>query len=60
MQNISHIGQGMFFALIILIFGSIFSGLLFKDMLVGLGSTFFGNSIYVSNKNILVDFEYLS
>lgn len=59
-QNISPIGNGIFFALIILIFGSIFSGILFKDSLVGLGSIFFGNSIYFSDKHLLVDFEYIS
>lgn len=60
MQNISGIGYGILFALCILIVGSIFSGLYFKDILIGIGSTFFGNSIYVSNKNLLVDFEYIS
>ncbi len=37
--------------LVILAFGSIFVGYLFKDMIIGPGSPFFGNAIYVSPLN---------
>jgi proton-translocating NADH-quinone oxidoreductase chain L len=46
--------------LIILAFGSIFVGYLFKDMMVGLGSNFWGNSIFILPKNILLlESEYI-
>jgi proton-translocating NADH-quinone oxidoreductase chain L len=46
--------------LIILAFGSIFIGYLFKDMMVGLGNDFFGNSIFILPKNILLlESEYI-
>ena len=46
--------------LIILAFGSIFIGYLAKDMMVGLGSNFWGNSIFILPKNILlVESEYI-
>lgn len=46
--------------LIILAFGSIFIGYLAKDMMVGLGSNFWGNSIFILPKNILLlESEYI-
>jgi NADH-ubiquinone oxidoreductase chain 5 len=33
--------------LALLAFGSIFVGFFFKDMLIGVGSSFFGNAIFV-------------
>lgn len=46
--------------LIILAFGSIFVGYLFKDMMVGLGSNFWGNSIFILPKNLLLlESEYV-
>ena len=46
--------------LIILAFGSIFIGYLSKDMMVGLGSNFWGNSIFILPKNILLlESEYI-
>lgn len=59
-QNIANIGNGILFALTILIMGSIFSGLFFKDILIGLGTNYFGNSIYFSSHHVLLDFEYIS
>lgn len=51
---------GMAIPLILLAFGSIFIGYLFKDMMVGLGSNFWGNSIFILPKNILlVESEYI-
>jgi NADH-ubiquinone oxidoreductase chain 5 len=44
--------------LFILSIGSIFIGFLFKDMFIGMGSTFFGNSIFVLNVN-LIEAEFL-
>ena len=50
----------MLIPLILLAFGSIFVGYLFKDMMVGLGSDFWGNSIFILPKNILlVESEYI-
>lgn len=59
-QNILIIGNSIFFALSLLVIGSIFSGLFFKDILVGVGSSFFANSIFISSNHILSDFEYIS
>ncbi len=44
--------------LFILAFGSIFVGYLFKDMIIGAGTPFFLNSIYVNNVN-LIEAEFL-
>lgn len=50
----------MLIPLILLAFGSIFVGYLFKDMMVGLGSDFWGNSIFILPKNVLlVESEYI-
>ena len=46
--------------LILLAFGSIFVGYLAKDMMIGLGSCFWGNSIFILPKNILLlESEYI-
>jgi NADH-ubiquinone oxidoreductase chain 5 len=37
----------MYFPLIFLLFGSIFFGYFFKDMFIGLGTSFWGNAIFV-------------
>ena len=51
----------MCITLILLAFGSIFGGFLFKDMMCGLGSDFWGNSIFILPKNILlVESEYIT
>jgi len=47
--------------LILLVFGSIFCGFFFRDLIVGFGSLFLSNNIYVSIKNISSsDFEFIS
>jgi len=51
----------MMIPLIILGFGSIFVGYLFKDLVIGIGTTGLGNSIYVSGEHItLINAEFLS
>jgi NADH-ubiquinone oxidoreductase chain 5 len=40
--------------LFILSIGSIFVGYLFRDMYIGMGSSFFGNSIWVLPENYLM------
>jgi len=43
-----------------LAFGSIFVGYLFRDMIIGLGTSFFGNAIYVSGENLTqIDAEFI-
>lgn len=50
----------MAFALILLCFGSIFLGFFAKDMMVGLGTDFWGSSIFILPKNyVLVESEYI-
>jgi NADH-ubiquinone oxidoreductase chain 5 len=43
----------------ILAFGSIFAGYYTKDMFVGFGSPFFGNSVYSNLQVLIIDFEFL-
>lgn len=51
----------MMIPLIILGFGSIFVGYLLKDLVIGIGTTGLGNSIYVSGEHItLINAEFLS
>lgn len=46
--------------LIFLAFGSIFVGYFFKDMMVGLGTDFWANSIFILPKNVLLlESEYI-
>jgi NADH-ubiquinone oxidoreductase chain 5 len=46
--------------LIVLGFGSIFMGYLFKDAFIGLGSDFFQNSIFIRGGNMnLLESEFL-
>ena len=50
----------MAFSLIVLAIGSIFVGYLGKDMMIGVGTNFWGNSLFVLPKNlILVESEYI-
>lgn len=49
----------MWIPLFVLSIGSIFVGYLFKDMFIGMGTTFFGNSIFVLDVN-LIEAEFLS
>lgn len=46
--------------LIVLAFGSIFVGYIFKDMIIGLGTSFWGNSIFTHPKNLIqIDAEFI-
>lgn len=46
--------------LILLAFGSLFIGYLTKDMIIGLGSSFWGNSIFILSENVtFLEAEYL-
>ena len=50
----------MILPLSFLCFGSIFIGFFFKDMIIGIGSPFFANSIFFFSKNfIFLDAEFL-
>lgn len=60
-QNIHELPKNMAFALIVLSMGSLFSGYILKDAFVGIGSTFWGNSIYkLELFSIGLDFEFIS
>jgi NADH-ubiquinone oxidoreductase chain 5 len=51
----------MAFPLILLAFGSIFIGYLAKDMMIGLGTSFWGNSLFILPKNgVLLESEFIS
>ena len=46
--------------LIILAFGSLFVGYLFKDMMIGLGTCFWGNALFILPQNtLLLESEYI-
>lgn len=49
----------MLFPLVTLFFGTVFAGYLGKDFFVGLGTSFWGNALYVHPLNYNVDFEFL-
>ena len=50
----------MSFPLFLLAFGSMFIGYLSKDMFIGLGNSFWGNSIFIFPKNLsFIDAEFL-
>lgn len=59
-QNVLVVGKSIIFALILLLIGSIYSGILLQDILVGQGTNFFGSSIFIASHHILKDYEYLS
>jgi NADH-ubiquinone oxidoreductase chain 5 len=59
-KNLHGLDQTMAFVLTTLAFGSIFSGYLFKDLFIGLGSDFFNFSIYVRPNNVtMIDSEFI-
>jgi NADH:ubiquinone oxidoreductase subunit 5 (subunit L)/multisubunit Na+/H+ antiporter MnhA subunit len=59
-QNMHELPLNMGFSLFILSIGSIFSGFFFKDLFVGFGNNFFGNSIFkVILYNTCTDIEFL-
>lgn len=46
--------------LVILAFGSIFVGYIFKDMIIGLGTPFWGNALFIQPQNlVLIDSEFI-
>jgi len=53
-QNAHDLPKIMGYPLIILVFGSIFIGYLTKDMIIGVGTNFWGNSLFVLPHNMLV------
>lgn len=60
MNNIHDAPLIMAIPLIILAFGSIFVGYILKDMIIGLGTSFWGNSIFILPHNlILIDSEFI-
>lgn len=59
-RNIHESSFLMMIPLIILCFGSIFFGFFFKDLIIGLGTDFWGNSIFIHPKNLnFIDAEFL-
>ena len=60
-KNSHESGFKMSFPLFILAIASIFIGYLFKDAFIGLGSSFFGNSIFIlpSNADTFIDAEFI-
>ena len=59
-QNIHELPKNMAFALVILSIGSLLCGYFLKDAFVGIGSTFWGNSIYkLDSHSIGLDFEFI-
>ena len=59
-QNIHELPKNMGFSLFILSFGSIFSGYFLKDLFIGFGNNFFGNSVYKTILyNTSIDIEFL-
>lgn len=60
MQHVHDAPFNMGFPLVVLAFGSIFIGYLTKDMIIGLGTTFWGNSLFTSPANsIIIDSEFI-
>lgn len=59
-QHVHDAPLNMGISLIILAFGSIFVGFLTKDMLIGLGTTFWGNALFTLPANsLIVDSEFI-
>jgi len=59
-QHIHDLPKIMGYPLFILVFGSIFVGFLMKDMVIGVGTNFWGNSLFVLPENLVIfDAEFL-
>jgi proton-translocating NADH-quinone oxidoreductase chain L len=59
-QHIHDLPKIMGYPLLILVFGSIFVGYLTKDMIIGVGTNFWGNALFVLPENLVVfDAEFL-
>ena len=60
-QHIHDLPKIMGYPLFILVFGSIFVGFLMKDMVIGVGTNFWGNALFVLPENLVIfDAEFLS
>jgi NADH-ubiquinone oxidoreductase chain 5 len=60
LQNLSELSSIMGFSLFFLALGSIFTGYLLKDNFIGIGSTFWNNSIFfLPIYNSGLDFEFI-
>jgi NADH-ubiquinone oxidoreductase chain 5 len=53
-QNAHDLPKIMGYPLIVLVFGSIFIGYLTKDMIIGVGTHFWGNALFILPQNMLV------
>jgi len=61
LNNVHDSPIKMFLPLFILVFPSIFIGYLSKDMMVGFGSNFWGNALFIFPTNLsLIDSEFIS
>ena len=59
-QHIHDLPKIMGYPLFILVFGSIFVGYLMKDMVIGVGTNFWGNALFVLPENLVIfDAEFL-
>ena len=59
-QNTHELPISMGFSLCVLVMGSLFSGFFCKDAFIGIGATFWGNSIFMLSKNSSsIDFEVI-
>jgi NADH-ubiquinone oxidoreductase chain 5 len=61
-SSFNKVHEGNFplvFPLIILGFCSIFVGFLLSDLMVGMGSDFWNNSIFIHPKHVIIDFEFI-
>ena len=59
-QHIHDLPKIMGYPLFILVFGSIFVGFLMKDMVIGVGTNFWGNALFVLPENLVIfDAEFL-
>lgn len=60
MKHVHDAPPMMALPLILLVFGSIFFGYIFKDLMIGLGSDFWGNAIFVLPSHInIIDAEFI-
>jgi NADH-ubiquinone oxidoreductase chain 5 len=60
-QHTHELPQSMGFSLCVLVLGSLLSGFFCKDAFIGIGSTFWGNSIFILSQNSSnLDFEFIS
>jgi NADH:ubiquinone oxidoreductase subunit 5 (subunit L)/multisubunit Na+/H+ antiporter MnhA subunit len=62
-SSLAHVHDAPFlmgFPLILLAFGSLFVGYFGKDMMIGLGTSFWGNALYTLPQNtLLLESEYI-